>query len=169
MWRASQSHFTYRASAYFEGEADETAQTDEARMGRLRPVFFDAEASGQAQRPVHLPTKRRSRVEIGAVVMGLRLIAPLLGLQRHVGAQGGAERPADLGRGAEGAAVAPVFAPCDAAIGRNAQPAVPRLMVDGVRGGQGEVFIIAARIGLADQIQRKRRAGLRSDQSAHKA
>jgi hypothetical protein len=28
MWRASQSHFTYRASAYFPGEADESAFFD---------------------------------------------------------------------------------------------------------------------------------------------
>jgi phosphonate metabolism protein (transferase hexapeptide repeat family) len=28
MWRASQSHFTYRASAYFEGEADEASFFD---------------------------------------------------------------------------------------------------------------------------------------------
>ncbi|MBV9740029.1 MAG: chloramphenicol acetyltransferase [Hyphomicrobiales bacterium] len=35
MWRASQAHFTYRASAYFEGEADEDAFFDWRRSHRV--------------------------------------------------------------------------------------------------------------------------------------
>jgi phosphonate metabolism protein (transferase hexapeptide repeat family) len=35
MWRASQSHFTYRASAYFEGEADDDAFFDWRRSHRV--------------------------------------------------------------------------------------------------------------------------------------
>lgn len=34
-WRASQSHFTYRASAYFDGEADEAAFFDWRRSNRV--------------------------------------------------------------------------------------------------------------------------------------
>jgi phosphonate metabolism protein (transferase hexapeptide repeat family) len=35
MWRASQAHFTYRASAYFEGEADEESFFDWRRSHRV--------------------------------------------------------------------------------------------------------------------------------------
>ena len=35
MWRASQSHFTYRASSYFEGADDEAAFFDWRRASRL--------------------------------------------------------------------------------------------------------------------------------------
>src|SRR5271154_4848298 len=35
MWRASQAHFLYRASAYFEGEADEEAFFDWRRSHRV--------------------------------------------------------------------------------------------------------------------------------------
>jgi phosphonate metabolism protein (transferase hexapeptide repeat family) len=35
MWRASQAHFTYRASAYFEGEADEEEFFDWRRQQRV--------------------------------------------------------------------------------------------------------------------------------------
>ena len=35
MWRASQAHFTYRASAYFDGEADEKAFFDWRRSHRV--------------------------------------------------------------------------------------------------------------------------------------
>ena len=35
MWRATQAHFTYRASAYFEGEADEAEFFDRRRSHRV--------------------------------------------------------------------------------------------------------------------------------------